>query len=168
MAPAPKRKRAVPPSSSTAPVPESNTAGVVRDKNRGKWVGRIYNQLTGKHQTTALFTHESDCVAAVKALRAWIDVEYISYVTSITVADPMFDGVPMGPADAAEVEEHVVYWRPNRKNEHKPFLAVRQGRQRVRWKPVCKDPGCTNPARQKGTAKEFCDKHGGGERRLSK
>jgi hypothetical protein len=150
-------------------LPQSKTPGVIWDKQNGKWRGAVSNPLKRtasggrKNEGTSYFVHEADCIAATAVLRARVDAEYRTHVTALVAADPVFNGVPMGPEDAAEVEVETVYWRPNMKNDHKPFLVVRGGQKRVEWKPACQVKGCTSKAEQavKGAAKEFCVVHGG-------
>ena len=82
---------------------------------------------------------EDACAAAVATLRARIDGEYWVEVRRRAEADPLTRGLPLGPEDAADAAEGVVYWRPNRYDNHAPHRAVRvsAGKQGVNWQRAC-------------------------------
>jgi hypothetical protein len=151
--------------------PTSKTPGVFWDKRKGKWTGSVSNPLKRTASGGRMFEYtsprysenEADAIAALTALRVRINAEYWEHVKGLAAADPKFDGVPLGPPDAAEVEEKTLYWRPNQHKDHKPYLVVRIGQKRARWVPACQHPGCPSMAVQtvKGSAKEFCFYHGG-------
>jgi hypothetical protein len=152
-------------------IPQSSTPGVCWITKNGKWCGSLKNPLKrtpsggrkNEHTSPTYFLHEADAVAALAVLRARIDAEMVTHVTELAAADPKFDGIQLGPEHAAEVEAGVVYYRPNKLDDHKPFLVVRVGQKKVKWDPACQHSGCTTKAVQavKGAAKEFCGIHGG-------
>ena len=138
-------------------LPQSARPGVVWQKKSGKWRGQITNQLKRtasggqKSECTAYFVNEVDCIEATNALRKKIDDEYWASRTLLAEADPSTKGLPRGPKDAVDAEPAKLYWRPNSKNEHKPFRAVRgsgNGQGGFTWYRACQHGQCTNLAQQ--------------------
>ena len=149
--------------------PQSDELGVKWDKSTGKWRGQINDPLdrreSGKQKNvcTPRFADKAACVVATRALREQMDEKYWDTRTELAAADPLTKGLPRGPKDALEAELDVVYWRPNRENDHNPYRVVRTGLKKVMWLPACQHDGCTLVALQavQGAAREFCFTHGG-------
>ena len=151
--------------------PQSRHAGVSWQAKNQKWRGQVPNTLKKtasgrkKHECTARFPRDQEeaCAAAVEALRARIDGEYLQETERRAAADPLTRGLPRGPEDPAEAEEGEVYWRPNEKNNHMPFRAVRvsAGKQRgARWIRACTE--CASKAEQAkfgGGTSLYCEAH---------
>ena len=155
---------------------KSDCPGVSWHAPTGKWIGHINNPLKRtisgwqKHETTPCFSDEQECIEATNALRQRIHVEYWEHCTSLAAADPLTKGLTRGPDDAAEADEKTVYWRPNYRNDHKPYRAVRvsAGKTGVIWVPSCQHgvgaaDCCPHQAKQavEGGPREFCATHGG-------
>lgn len=154
-------------------VPQSGHAGVTWDKNAGKWRGQCHDKLRRtarggpKYVRTSCFPKDrlAACIEAYEALKEEVDEKYWSQVTAWADADPKFEGVPLGPDAAADADVETVYWRPNQKDGHRPFLAVRGsgGEAGVQWIAACQHRGCTNKAvAPKGGKAVHCLGHGGG------
>ena len=146
----------------------SGFRGVSLNKTRGKWRGRVNNsfRLEGmaRESATALFDSEAECAVAVDELRKKIHGSFWTTVKSLAAADPLTEGLPLGPKDAYEAEADVVYWRPNKLNAHKPYRVVRSGLKRVKWAKACQLRGCTTQAQMRKVANatvKFCFLHAG-------
>jgi hypothetical protein len=154
-------------------VPTSGHTGVVWDKHAGKWIGRYSVKLqrttSGKRKNahTSYFPKDqlTECIEAFEALKKEGDDRYCAQVIEWKDADPKFEGVPLGPEDAADADVDKVYWRPNKHDGHRPFFAVRMsaGKQGFKWVAACQERGCTNKAvPPKDGAAVRCIGHGGG------
>ena len=146
----------------------------VWQKQSGKWYGIVTNPLkrtaTGKtkNECTPYFAIKADAIAARKQLQAKIDAEFWSTRTALAAADPTTKGLPLGPEDAADAEPNKAYWRPNQKNNHMPFRAMRRkaGKQGFIWIAACVE--CATDAVVKavpdgqGGKATHCLSHGGG------
>ena len=146
----------------------------VRQRPSGKWCGQVNNSLkrtaTGKKtlENTPCFATKAEAIAARKELQARLDAEYWSTCTALAAADPTTTGLPLGPEDATDAEPNRAYWRPNKKNDHLPFRAIRAkaGKQGVKWLPACVECASDAVARAvangQGGKATHCNAHGGG------
>jgi hypothetical protein len=152
---------------------EGDDVGVTQSST-GKWYGHVYNPLkktaTGgaKVEVTPCFATKAEAIAARKELQAEIDAAYWSKCTALAAADPTTAGLPLGPEDPANAEPNKAYWRPNTKNGHVPFRAMRakKGTKGFHWISACvkcaADAVVLAIADGKGGKATHCVPHGGG------
>ena len=143
---------------------EDDATGVYQVKS-GKWYGVVNDCLQGRK---SLYTpHVATKAEAIRdrvKLKAEVDARYWKHVQALLDTDPeRFAGVPRGPYNAADAEARTVYWRPNFRDKHAPYLAVKvnHGKVGFRWEPACGERGCPKVAKNVGGKKEFCMTHGG-------
>ena len=168
-------------------IPQSRHAGVHWHAKTQKWRGQVSNPLKKtaagkqKKENTRYFPRDQEeaCAAAQAKLQARIDGEYWAEVQRRAEADPLTRGLPLGPEDAADAAEGVVYWRPNQNDNHAPSRAVRvsAGKQGIIWQRACVECATiTVVAKFGGGRSHYCQAHvpsadrcpctGGGELRI--
>ena len=160
-------KRDVSDMSSSEDEEEEDATGVSQVKSTGKWYGHVRDCLQGRKRKT-LYTPcvatKAEAIRDRAKLKAEVEARYWAHVQKLVDADPgRFAGVPRGSYSAADAEERTVYWRPNYKDKHAPYLVVsiKHGKKGFKWLPACGERGCPNTAANAGCKKEFCLSHGG-------
>ena len=146
--------------------PQSDVQGVIFSKKHKKWIGRVRElvpvnpKYTTRRISTKYFESKIECENETEILRIKCEERFWKRSYELVEADPHLRGLPLGPSDAADAPQRVVFWRPCRLNSYEPKRVVsicsprKSGAQWVRACALCPNVKC-----QQGSNGIFCKRH---------
>ena len=141
---------------------QSKHTGVSWNNSTSKWIGSVFNRLTGKNECTGCFPStehgEAQCAKAVEVLRARIDAEFHTRCVAERDKNEATKGLPLAPK-VADAVPGIVYAHMCKKSGWTAYRAVKIGGKYKRACLQCNQEACYSV---KGATAELCCTHGGG------